>query len=246
MKILLVRPNSVVNTSPVPLGLGYVAEAIRRARPEDRITLLDARVRRLNTAQVGERIREHAPDVVGITAFSIDARDSHEIAALARVHAAEAKVIMGGPYPTSHMEVVLRDPNVDVTVVGEGEATVVELLDVLDGGGDLAKVKGIIYRADGEAVYTGLRPLIREIDDLVPAWDLYNLPIYFNRFGRSSWNRVRRDHRGTMIMTSRGCPYNCIFCHHSFGKKYRARSPERVVEEIFELQRVVTKNEQIA
>lgn len=240
MKILLLRANSPVGTAPVPLGLGYVAEAIRRARPRDVVEILDARVRRLTPAQVARRLREVDPDVVGITAFTTDARSAHQAAALAKTVVPRARVVMGGPYPTSHRAAVLQDRDVDVLVVGEGEATIVELLAAIEGGDDLGGVAGIVYRPDRagrEAVFTGLRPLIEDVDDLEVAWDLFDMPLYFNRWGRSSWNYLRRDHRAAMVMTSRGCPYSCIFCHHSFGKKFRPRSAERVVEEVTRLRR---------
>lgn len=240
MKTLLLRANSTVGTAPVPLGLGYVAEAIRKARPRDEVEILDARVRRMSPGQVARRLREVEPDVVGITAFTTDAKGAHEAAALAKAMVPRARVVMGGPYPTSHQGAVLKDSNVDVLVVGEGEETTVELLVALEAGADLAEVRGLVYRPDGagsEPVFTGPRPLIQDVDGLEVAWDLFEMPLYFKRFGRSSWNYVRRDHRAAMVMTSRGCPYSCIFCHHSFGKKFRPRSAERVVEEVTRLRR---------
>ncbi len=231
MRVLLVRPQSRITSAPVPIGLGYIAEALRTHRG-DHIEILDARNLRLDTAHVAARIREFKPHVVGISACSADRTEAHEVALAAKTSAPECKVIIGGPYPSAANSIVLNDQNIDVAVIGEGESTAIELLDVFDGGGDLAKTKGIVYRDGGKSRFTGPRPLIDNLDEIPAAWDLLNVSSYFGRFKRNSQTKVKRDHRAVPIFTSRGCPYNCTFCHNVFGKKFRRRSVDSIIGEM--------------
>jgi radical SAM superfamily enzyme YgiQ (UPF0313 family) len=138
---------------------------------------------------------------------------------------------VGGPYASANREAILDDTNFDVVVMGEGETTSVELMEAIESGADLAGVKGIIYRKDGEAVFTGPRELISDIDGLDMAWDLLDPKSYYKRLGRSQ-NIIKKDYRTLTIFTSRGCPYGCIFCHNVFGKAFRGRSAESVLDEI--------------
>jgi anaerobic magnesium-protoporphyrin IX monomethyl ester cyclase len=230
MKVLLLRPNSIIIATPAPLGLGYIAGALRSARG-DTIEILDGRQRRWPLARMRQRVREFGPDLVGISAINFEMKEAHELAAAARAEAPQAPVIVGGPYASANREAILDDPNVTAVVVGEGEATVVELVNALESGADLGGVKGIIHRDQGQAVFTGERELISDVDRLELAWDLIDPRRYFTRFGRSE-NIIQKDYRTTNIFTSRGCPYQCIFCHNVFGKAFRPRSAEHVLAEI--------------
>lgn len=231
MRVLFLRPNSVIIATPVPLGLGYVADTLQKKR-SDEIEILDVRNSRWKIGRVKKRIREYKPDVVGISAINFEMHEAHELAAAARSEAPKALVVIGGPYASANQKSILDDKNVDVVVVGEGEVTFTELLDAYESGSDLSHVSGIIYRSDGETVSTGPRNLIQDLDTVEVAWELLNPKSYFKRSGRNSENIVKYDHRTLAVFTSRGCPYNCIFCHNVFGKTFRPRSAESVVNEV--------------
>lgn len=231
MKVLLLRPNSIIIATPVPLGLGYVAGSLRRDRG-DEVMIVDARNRRLSLFQVRRRIREFDPDLIGISAINFEMPAAHELAGAARAEAPRVPIIIGGPYASANRAAILNDPNIDVVVVGEGERTTVELASALESGADLSGVKGIIYRRNGDHVFTGDRELIHDLDELEVAWDLLDPRSYFRRLGRNSENIVKHDHRTLTVFTSRGCPYSCIFCHNVFGKAFRPRSPQSVIDEV--------------
>jgi anaerobic magnesium-protoporphyrin IX monomethyl ester cyclase len=234
MKVLLLRPNSIIIATPVPLGIAYVAESLRTRRGDD-VMIVDARNLRLKPRQVAEKIAAIKPDVVGISAINFEAPQTHELARIAKEIEPESWVIVGGPYASANREAILDDPCVDLVAVGESENTAVEILDAIEKKDDLAGVPGIILRKNGKPHFTGPRPPIEDVDSLHPAWDLLDPESYFKRKGRNSENIIKYSHRTLTVFTSRGCPFNCIFCHNVFGRKFRARSPENVLDEITHL-----------
>jgi radical SAM superfamily enzyme YgiQ (UPF0313 family) len=141
--------------------------------------------------------------------------------------------VVGGPYASSAPDVVTEDPNVDVAVIGEGEVTIVELLDTFEREEpDLGRIKGIAFREKGATRRTEPRPPLAILDGIEPAWDLLAPDSYFSRTGRNAQNRIRRDHRVVQLFTSRGCPYSCIYCHNIFGKKIRYMDADAVIDQI--------------
>lgn len=233
MNIVLVRPCSRMVMAPMPLGLGYVAQAIRRARPGDDVRIIDGRIDRLSSSVLVRRVLDTEPDVVGITATIMDSRETHELAREIRSAAPGTRVVAGGPYSSSAPEIVTEDRSIDVAVIGEGEATIVELLDAFEKGDpDLRGIEGLAYRdGDGFHLTPPRRPL-KNLDGVVPAWDLLDPPGYFTRVGRNSQNRISRDHRVVQLFTSRGCPFSCTFCHNIFGKKIRYMDTDSVLDQI--------------
>jgi radical SAM superfamily enzyme YgiQ (UPF0313 family) len=154
-------------------------------------------------------------------------------AALTMIAAARAQgvwVIVAGSDASDHPEIYL-DAGADVVVCGEGEETVVEVLDVLTGKGPagLPSVAGVSVRTvDGRVHRAAARALLRDLDQLArPAWDLVDVERY-----RAIWLR-RHGYFSLSVSTTRGCPYHCNWCAKPiYGQHYAARSPRHVVEEI--------------
>jgi radical SAM superfamily enzyme YgiQ (UPF0313 family)/glycosyltransferase involved in cell wall biosynthesis len=168
-------------------------------------------------------------------------------AALTMIDLARARgitTIVAGADATDHAATYL-DGGADVVVAGEGEVTLVELLDALAGTdagavnederlAALKRVNGLWLRdADGTHFRTPPRAIIRELDSLaLPAWDLVDVDRY-----RSMW-RARHGYFSMNMVTTRGCPYHCNWCAKPiYGQRYNARSPEHVVEEMAWLKR---------
>jgi anaerobic magnesium-protoporphyrin IX monomethyl ester cyclase len=168
-------------------------------------------------------------DLVGISTDTTRHNKAMEIAR--RAKEADCIVVMGGPHPCYIDEEILASPWVDFIVHGEGEETLLELLKTLEGGGkDWEGIQGLSFQRDEEVVRTPPRPFIQDLDSLpIPARHLIDMDLYRKtKFG---------DRAITPVVTSRGCPTNCNFCSSSsfFGRRWRVRSPDSVVEELEEL-----------
>jgi anaerobic magnesium-protoporphyrin IX monomethyl ester cyclase len=165
-------------------------------------------------------------------------------AALTMIDLARARgitTIVAGADATDHPAIYL-DRGAAVVVAGEGEVTLVELIQALAGGSAgpdaqlaaLKRVNGLWLRdSDGRNIRTPAREIIRNLDSLpMPAWDLVDVDRY-----RSMW-RTRHGYFSMNVATTRGCPYHCNWCAKPiYGQRYTARSPEHVVEELAWLKR---------
>ncbi|MEK6643872.1 MAG: radical SAM protein [Planctomycetota bacterium] len=145
------------------------------------------------------------------------------------------KILLGGPHPTSRPNDALMSPFVDYSAQGEGEILICEFAENLTNPAVRDKLPGLAFRnADGTITNNGKAPAPESLDDLpYPAYHLF--PHDRLQPTRPTWINKRGLKCGSM-MTSRGCPYKCTFCTSAadqpFGKKFRAMSPDRVVEEI--------------
>lgn len=228
MKVLLVSPpsdspiKSTLGAGGVPLGLAYLASAVRK---EYNVKIVDAFALDLDQEELEAEIRSFNPDVVGVTATTPTIYDAYEVAKTAKEVNPNCRTIIGGPHVTFTAEETLQEcPFLDIVVRGEGERTISELMRSLDKDRPLEEVKGITFRRGGGIKQTEDRSLVKDMDELpFPAYDLLEMDNY----------EVDGEKFG-MTMTSRGCPFNCVFCSSSqlFGKLWRGRSPEKVVEEL--------------
>lgn len=238
-RLLLIRPNSSIEATPPPLGLMYVASYLREEEDGYDIKILDARIKNLSFDEIKKYIKDYYPQYIGITGLHVDSPQLHRIARLSKGINKDCKVIIGGPYPTGDYKRALKDTSIDFCVIGEGEVTFAGLMRALQHRLNLEEVKGVAFNRNGEVVYAGSQKLIEDLDVIpFPAWDLIELDEYFYGKRRSLENPVQTHKRAVSIFSSRGCPYGCIYCHHIFGKKFRARSPQNVILEIKHLIRV--------
>mgnify|MGYP000117784366 CR=1 FL=1 len=228
MRVLLTNPPTesavrrVLGVTGPPLGLAYLASAIR---DEHEVSILDCVAEDLSLQDVSKRIKKFDPDVIGITSTTSSVYDAYSVARIAKELNEEVFVVMGGPHVTFTPERTMREcPQVDAIVRGEGEETFRELISSLDSGKKIEGILGLSYRRNGKIINEGPRPLIKNLDDLpIPSYDLLPMEKY----------KAEGIPFGTQI-TSRGCPFNCIFCSSSlqFGKVWRGHSVERVIEEL--------------
>jgi anaerobic magnesium-protoporphyrin IX monomethyl ester cyclase len=194
----------------------------------------------LTIKEIAARIKHWEPDLVVITApFLGWWKTVSSIASAAKSIDKNIITVLMGSDPSARPAECLRKPNIDFVVIGEPEQTILELADTIEKGKleHLKKVKGIAFNKNGEIIVTPPRPFVEDLDSLpFPARHLLPMSTYFAAVKE---NPLRGEiHKPWVVMiTSRGCPHNCIFCssHIVMGRKWRARSPENVVDEIEQL-----------
>ena len=196
------------------------------------VRIMDGQCDDLSEPSLLRMIEEMKPAFVGITMLTPTSFDAHKIAAIVKAHHPNMFVLAGGTHPTVLPEEVMEDRNIDVIAISEAEHTLIDLYNILANGGErnaLRDVAGIWYRDGEEIVKTADRPLFSDLDKLpLPMWHGVKMDLY-HQVPDSSFARPMR-----VMMSSRGCPFKCIFCsaRQVSGFKYRAHSAERVVEEM--------------
>jgi len=212
-----------IGTAFPPLGLLYLGAELEKSGYE--VKIFDTQIRNWDIKEVGN------PDIVGIYCNTSNYHRAVTLAEEIKVNF-HIPVVFGGPQTTTRPDEVLNNDAVDYAVVGEGERTIVELLDVLSGKRPemkLSDVRGLGFKEGGKIVINPPRELIGNLDEIsFPARHL--VPI--NKY-RPSPNQYKRLPMTTMI-TSRGCPFGCTFCDVKtiWSRRYRVRSVKNVIEEI--------------
>lgn len=228
MKVLLIQPRpkqglgykSTIATEP--LGLEILGAALKNHE----LRLVDM----LFEQDIASTVSEFAPQAVGIScSFTVDVYQTLKVASQVKEVKKDAFVFVGGHHASLNWE-DFRHPAVDAVVVGEGETTAPELLQVLEEKEDLHHVPGLVLNMEGEQFYTGPRPLLKPLDE-VPVPDRNLTARYRKRYFLGTRRPV------ITMETSRGCPYRCKFCSiwRFHQGKVREMSPERVVEELSHL-----------
>lgn len=232
MKVTLVFPRFKYISGDPPLGIVYIASHLRSHLDVD-ISVIDTTFNP-SFEYVSKQLEHEKPDIVGIYIDTIMFNDAMKIAEIAKDMG--AFVIAGGPHPTVMPETVIG--NVDAVCIGEGEETIVEVVKRLQQNKSLRGVKGIWFNKNSHVVKESKRSPIENLDSLeFPARDLLDMKRYIKNW--HSLDSLSTNLRGTSLITSRGCPFNCSFCQPTlkeiFGKKVRLISPENVVNEIKKL-----------
>ena len=195
-----------LNICSPPMGLAYIGAFLREHG--HRVAIIDAEVERLSNTQIMERVQ--TADLVGITTTAPTYSSGLALANLIKQSNNGTKVVLGGPQATFLDRECLEKSAADVVVRGEGEATMLDVADSIESG-SLHDVEGITWRDADAIARNPERKLIADLDDIpFPARDL--LPM-----GKYS------PPRSTGVISSRGCPFRCIFCASSnlYHKTFR-------------------------
>ncbi len=231
MKILLIKPLSskFFNAAVPPLGLMYLSAFLKRAGYKN-IKLIHMDAARVTMKQLETEIGSYYPDIIGLSSIVSEAKCMQEIAFLAKQLLPNSLIVTGGPYPTAYLDDCLSNPAIDLIVKEEGEYTFLEIVKNYEKKLSLTKIEGICFKKNGKVIHNPDRPFIENLDELpYPDWDAIEIENYKNFQSQSP---LLYKEKYMNIATSRGCPYNCTFCHHILGKKFRAHSAERVFSEI--------------
>jgi radical SAM superfamily enzyme YgiQ (UPF0313 family) len=250
---VLIRPATVTTTEAVgedaapPLGIAYIAACLRKCGHQ--VSVVDGLGEALNRytpiaglatgvrhgwsdEEIVARIDERA-EIIGVSMmFSLEWPFTRDLVNKIRQRFPKAFIVAGGEHITALPEYSLADcPAIDCCALGEGEQTMVDLVEALSEGANLREVNGLCLRDGASFVRTESRRRFRELDSIPrPAWDLVPIEAYLDagvmtgvNFGRSM-----------PMLASRGCPYRCTFCSNPvmWGTLWRARDPQDVFDEM--------------
>lgn len=247
MKILLINPphlNTVSSCMPKvleedldflpPLGLMYLAGYLKEKTLHE-VKIIDCQVEQLSYQELEDRIIRENPNIIGVTAMTFTLIDVIKTARLAKKINQKIKVVLGGPHVNIYPDETMAIKEIDFLVLGEGERPFKELIDNIDRIENLRQIKGLVFRKRNEIINTGHQELIKDLDSIpFPARELLPYQKYFSV--------VSSKRPVTTMFTSRGCPFQCLFCDRPhLGKIFRARSANNVVDEMEECQRMGIK-----
>jgi len=222
MNVLLIFPSDPVEIYEhgMPLlGQAYLAAGLEKNGHN--VVILDMTVRRHRERFV-DTLHNSRPDIVGVTLTALSMKKGYRL--IERIkRETSAIVVAGGPHVTLVPERILLNPLIDFIFMGEGDISFATFVSKLEKGEIIQDTPGLGFKVNGKAVLNP-RTYIEDLDSLpFPAWHLFNLEDYYEK------SRVRR----LPILTSRGCPFKCIYCTQPIaGGKYRVRSPKNIVDEI--------------
>ncbi len=237
LKVLFLYPNIARARSP-QVGLSSLAGTLEREGHESRlvdITFLD-------DSEVAGAYRtaldQFQPDLVGVSCRSTEWETAQAMLSMADPG---VPVVVGGPHATIAPEEVIAQDGVDMLVRGEGEESIIELVNRLESGSSLEDMPNLWLKRDGEVIRNDVRPLVQDMDSLaLPKWDIWDARHFREHYHQVFYPsaRIFGD-----LETSRGCPYSCPYCitptlqelYRGKGKFHREKSAERIVAEINKL-----------
>ena len=217
---------SVGSTLP-HLGLLMLGSVLRKAG--HRVRIIDSTAQILDNKETLEEIKKFQPDIVGFTGVTPSILKAVKMASMVKDLYPSIPILIGGPHFTAIPEKTLMDyPVFNYGVVGEGEITIVELVNALASNRKPSNVPGVAFLENGRVRFNPPRPPIMNLDSLpFPAWEL--LDDFPSKYHPALFKYKRLP--STHIISSRGCPHKCIFCDTSvFSRRVRFHSPEYVLE----------------
>jgi anaerobic magnesium-protoporphyrin IX monomethyl ester cyclase len=246
-KVLFINPpqsissNLKYNNVKFPLGFLYMGGVLERNGFQ--VKILDCPIyykkrRAINDntvkigtspEEIGEFIKEYMPDIVGIscsyTAYKSDSFETIDLVKrISKETGRNILIVIGGAHTSANPEYVLRNKNIDIAVIGEGEETILEIAKKYKEG-KWSKIKGIAFRKNSRIKINPPRERIKDLDQIKAAWHLIDMNLYFVHPDNSL---VTMRSPSVDIVTSRGCPGDCVFCsiRTVWGRKWIGRSAE--------------------
>ena len=218
----------------LPLSFGYLASYAKKEMPNLEFEVLDCEAEGLNYKLIEKRVQTAEPDVVGLTCPTPAMKHVYKISEIVKQVCPDAKVVAGGVQPTVLPERTMEEgEKIDFIITGEGEITFAELLQALrKDQKEFSNIAGLGWRKENRAIVNQRRELIKSLDTLpFPARNIFNLELYY-----SAPTKKVSEESATPIITSRGCPFNCIHCPSKiiWQGNIRYRSCDNVIAEIEE------------
>jgi radical SAM superfamily enzyme YgiQ (UPF0313 family) len=219
-----------LDTFTPPLGLLHIASYIREFGHEP--CIMDFQSTRWNRERLVESIMKKKPDIVGLSAMTINCLNVDRIGQELKKRGFSSPIVLGGAHISAVPEETLeRFRSIDFGVIGEGEVTFLEIIETIEKGKSVEDIRGVVWRDNnGRIKINETRKPIENLDMLpLPAWDL------LDNFPKNYPHSLLESKRlpAAAIMTSRGCPFDCTFCDHRvFGSRVRHFSADYTLEMI--------------
>lgn len=223
MKIALVRVSSYQNWHKVPsFALGYLASVLEHNAIS--VQIFDGRFFNINDRKLYSEIDAFSPDIVAFTAMTHEIKRAYAIAVQLK-EKSNPLVVFGGCHLTAlPLKTMEEFPLIDYGVIGEGEYTFLELVKRIIQKEDCENIEGLVFRKNGTVCQTKPRLSITNLDDIpFPA---------FSHYYQEGKDTLQRQKLCYPILTSRGCPFKCVFCMRVLGENIRNRSVSNIVAEI--------------
>ena len=216
----------------MPMGILYVSAYVKRSGVANVYTLNLNHIAGDEYDVLKSYIEEHNIEFVGIGGLSGEYSDIVRIVSFVRRINAGVTIQVGGGIMTADPEATMQAmPDVDYGIIGEGEQTSVELIDALACKREVVSVDGLIYREAGQLKRTGRRLEIDDLDSLpFPDYEGFNYAEYLKL--NPDLSDEGKKYSQVSVIGGRSCKYNCTFCFHPSGSKYRQRSLDSIFNEI--------------
>ena len=203
----------------VPIGIGSLAGYL--LSHNKKVEIIDEHARPLTREFLEEAVKkESVPYIFGISVLTACVRRSYEIARMIKNSYPGSKIIFGGIHPTVLTDEILQNNDIDFVVRSEGEEVLLQLYEAIKNNGDYSKIKGLSFKRDAQVVHNPGA----DLPDLsqLPAFPYHIFDKYSDRYNFG------------FIASSRGCPYDCIFCSQRSisGRKFRYVPNDIVIDEI--------------
>jgi len=234
MKILLINPpqysaygKGLDIPAFFPIGLGYIGAVLEENGYD--VDLIDVDNQKISDDHIAEKLKNGNYGLVGITATSPTIGSAFKLAHFIKSKV-DTRIVLGGVHPTIFPEHSFESPDIDFTIRGEGEDSILELVRALDKGGDFKKILGLSFRGDNKVFHNQPRTLIMDLDR-IPFPMTHRLNTSHYTFANALMKRI------APMITSRGCPGRCTYCctQKMFGTKMRYRSANNVLREMLYL-----------
>ncbi|MFH1523301.1 MAG: radical SAM protein [Patescibacteria group bacterium] len=206
-----------------PLACLYLATALKKNGFDAKIIHEDAN----NYNKVVSDVEAYKPDLVGMSVFT--GYNNKKYVELSRLlKKKDYKIMWGNAHPSLLPREVLAEPSIDFIAIGEGEETLVELVDNLDSPEKYNTILGLGLKDESGNIIINKRRDFIDIDKYLIDWSLINIESYLKPYFSGRYKRA------LAVTTSRGCPFNCQFCYNlEFNnRRWRGHSPEKMVENL--------------
>ena len=230
-RVLLIKPRFLspgIQVIAHPMGLMYIASVLKKSGHEMKIHDCAADDRHLDLLK--RTIKEWQPDFIGLSIIITELEQTKVIMSMIREMMPDVPVTFGGPWPSANPEASIRTFGADFVVIGEGEPVFPELIEAIEKRLPVDSIPGTASMVNGHLkINSGHYLTESELNALpFPAWELLDHNLYAKKMSHAAVGRRKY----MTIITSRGCPFKCAYCHQTMGKFFRKRTAESVLKEM--------------